>query len=140
MSAKLAFITARVAEHGIRLMCRLLHVSPSWLHAWRAAAPKRAARQAARDALAAKIRAIFAGSQRRYGAPRIHAELRNEGIRIARKTVAKLMKKSGFRPPRRARAVPRTTDSQHQFGIAPNLLNRNFHAVMPDRIWLADIS
>ncbi len=102
MSAKLAFIAARAAEHGIRLMCRLLHVSPSWFHAWRATAPKRAARQAAREALAEKIRATFENRQRRYGAPRIHAELCAEGIRIARKTVAKLMKKSGFRPPRRA--------------------------------------
>ena len=140
VSAKLAFIAARAAEHSIRLMCRLLHVSPSWFHCWRAAAPKRAARQAARDALAERIRVIFEGSQRRYGAPRIHAELRADGLRIARKTVAKLMKQNGFRPPRRARAVPRTTDSRHQLGIAPNLLKRNVHAVMPDRIWLADIS
>ncbi|WP_167620252.1 IS3 family transposase [Paracoccus ravus] len=81
MSAKLAFIAARAAEHGIRLMRRLLRVSPSWFHDWRAAAPKRAARQAARDVLAAKIRAIFEGSKRRYGAPRIHAELRAEGLR-----------------------------------------------------------
>ncbi len=50
------------------------------------------------------------------------------------------MKENGFRPPRRARAVPRTTDSRHQFGIAPNLLKRNFRATAADRIWLADIS
>ncbi len=91
MSAKLAFIAARAAEHGIRLMCRLLRVSPNWFHGWRAATPKRAACQAARDVLAAKIRSIFEGRKRCYGVPRIHAELRANGLRIAKKTVAKLM-------------------------------------------------
>ena len=109
MSAKLAFIAARAAKHGIRLMCRLLHVSPSWFHGWRAAALKRAARQAAREALAGKIRTIFEDRHRRYRAPRIHAELRAQGMRIARKTVAKLMKENGFKLPRRTRSVPSIT-------------------------------
>lgn len=140
MKAKLAFIAAHVAEHAVRLMCRLLSVSPSWFHAWRAAAPDRAARQAAQDTTAARIRTIFEDSRARYGAPRIHAELVAQGERIARKTVAKLMKQNGIRPPRRGRRVPRTTDSRHDLGIAPNLLARNFKVGTPDTIWLADIS
>ncbi|MEO0428069.1 MAG: IS3 family transposase [Pseudomonadota bacterium] len=84
MKAKLTFIAAHAAQHSIRLMCRVLSVSPSWFHAWRAAGPKRAAREAARDALAARIREIFEQSKRRYGAPRIHAELVAQGLRIAR--------------------------------------------------------
>ncbi len=112
MKAKLAFIAAHAAEHAIRLMCRVLSVSPSWFHAWRAAAPKRAARQAARDVLADKIRDIFEDSRRRYGAPRIHAELLAQDLRISRKTVAKIMKGNGIRRPRRRRRVPRTTDSR----------------------------
>ncbi|WP_370296526.1 IS3 family transposase, partial [Poseidonocella sp. HB161398] len=67
------------------------------------------------------IREIFETSHRRYGAPRIHAELRDRGIRVARKTVAKLMKDNGVHPPRRGHGVPRTTDSRHNLGIAPNL-------------------
>lgn len=76
----------------------------------------------------------------RYDAPRIHAELVAQGLRIARKTVAKIMWENGIRPPRRRRRVPQTTDSRHKLGIAPNLLKRDFHADAPDRVWLADIS
>jgi transposase InsO family protein len=140
MNAKLAFIVAHAEEHAVRLMCRVLSVSPSWFHAWRVAAPDRAVRQAARDAMVARIRAIFSESRARYGAPRIHAELVAQGERIARKTVAKLMKANDIRPPRRGRRVPRTTDSRHELGIAPNLLARNFEVATPDTVWLADIS
>ncbi len=140
MNAKLAFIAAHVAEHAVRLMCRVLSVSPSWFHAWRAATPDRAASRAAQDTMAARIRTIFEDSRARYGAPRIHAELVAQGERIARKTVARLMKQNGIRPPRRGRRVPRTTDSRHDLGIAPNLLARNFKVGTPDTVWLADIS
>ena len=140
MKDRLAFIAAHAAEHAVILMCRVLSVRTSWFHAWRAAAPERAARQVARQELLPRIRAIFETSRRRYGAPRIHAELRVQGIRVARKTVAKLMTDHGISPPRKGRRVPRTTDSRHDLGIAPNLLRRNFRAPGPDRIWLADIS
>ncbi|MBL3576473.1 hypothetical protein JMK10_20695 [Rhodovulum sulfidophilum] len=50
------------------------------------------------------------------------------------------MKDNDIRPPRKGRRFPRTTDSRHNFGIAPNLLRRNFKASEPDRIWLADVS
>lgn len=116
MNAKLAFIAAHAAEHAVRLMCRVLSVSPSWFHAWRAAAPDRAARQAAQDVMVA------------------------QGERIARKAVAGLMKQNDVRPLRRGRRVPRTTDSRHKLGIAPNLLARNFKVETPDAVWLADIS
>ncbi|NDK37176.1 DDE-type integrase/transposase/recombinase, partial [Rhodovulum sulfidophilum] len=68
------------------------------------------------------------------------ADLRDQGIRFARKTVVKLMKDHDIRPPRKGRRLPRTIDSRHNFGIAPNLLRRTFEASEPDRIWLADIS
>lgn len=134
---RLAFIAAHAAEPAVILMCRALSVSTSWFHAWRAAAPERAARQVARKELLPRIRAIFETSRRRYGAPRIHAELRDQGIQVARKTVAKLMTDHGISPRRKGRRVPRTTDSRHDLGIAPNLLRRNFRAPGPERIWLA---
>lgn len=140
MNAKLAFIAAHAAEHAVRLMRRVLSVSPSWFHAWRATAPDRAAHKAGRDAMAARIRAIFVESRARYGAPRIHAERVAQGERIARKTVARLMKENDMRPPRRGRRMPRTTDRRRKLGIAPNLLARNFKVATPDTVWLADIS
>ena len=83
---------------------------------------------------------ILEDSKQRYGAPRIHAELRDRGSRVSRKRVAKLMKQNGIHPPRRKRRMPVTTDSRHSFAIAPNLLSRNFKIMAPDTVWLADIS
>ncbi|MEM6356709.1 MAG: IS3 family transposase [Pseudomonadota bacterium] len=140
MRAKLAFVAAQAGTHSIRFLCRALGVARSWYHAWQHARPHRAERAARRAALVEEIRAIFEISKRRYGAPRIHAELRYRGHRLSKRTVAKLMKQNGIRPPRRRRKVPITTDSRHSDAIAPNLLERNFEAAAPDAIWLADIS
>lgn len=69
MNAKLAFIAAHMAEHAVRLMCRVLGVSRSWFHAWRRAAPTRAERATRREVLVAEVREIFEASRQRYGAP-----------------------------------------------------------------------
>ncbi|MEM1344780.1 MAG: IS3 family transposase [Pseudomonadota bacterium] len=87
-----------------------------------------------------RIRTLFEASKERYGAPRIHAELVAQGLRITRKTVARIMKENGIHPPRRRWRIPQTTDSRHTLGIAPNLQGRDFRAEAPDRVWLADIT
>lgn len=140
MSAKLAFIAAHMAEHAVRLLCRVLGVSRSWFHAWQRAAPTRAERAVRREVLVAEVREIFEASRQRYGAPRVHADLQARGRRISKRTVAKLMKQNGIRPPRGKRRVPITTDSRHAHAVAPNLLDRNFEIAVPDTVWLADIS
>ena len=140
MKTKHAFIAAHAPEHAIRFMCRVLGVAHSWFHARRRAAPKRAERVARRGRLGSEIREIFEQSKRCYGAPRIHAELKARGFRTSKRTVAKLMRENGIRPPRGRRRAPITTDSRHSHAIAPNLLDRNFEAVAPDAVWLADIS
>jgi len=140
MTAKLAFIAAHACDHAIRLLCRVPGVSRSWFHAWQGAAADRVARAARHDALIDEIRSIFEDSKQRHGAPCIHAELRDRDHQVSRKTVAKLMKQNGIRPPRRKRRMPVTKDSRHGYGIAPNLLDRNFAIAAPDRVWLADIS
>jgi putative transposase len=87
-----------------------------------------------------RVGAIFAASRRTYGSPRVHAELREEGVRIGRERVARLMREMGLSARRGRRRTPRTTDSRHDFPIAPNLLDQDFAAERPDAVWLADIS
>ena len=140
VKARLAFVAAQAGTHSIRFLCRVLGVARSWYHAWQRAAPHRAERAARRAALVEEIRAIFEANKRRYGAPRIHAELRDRGHHLSKRTVAKLMKENSIRPPRKKRKVPVTTDSRHSHAIAPNLLERNFKIAVPDAVWLADIS
>ena len=101
MTAKLAFISAHGSTYSIRLLCTVLGVARSWFHDWRAGNHAAAASSSAEADLVSQIRGIFQDSGERYGAPRIHAELRSQGIRIARKRVARLMRENRIRPPRR---------------------------------------
>jgi transposase InsO family protein len=140
MRTKFAFIAAHASEHAIRFMCRIIGVARSCYYAWQRAAPRRAERAAWRHSLGAEIEAIFLQSKRRYGAPRIHAELRAQGFRASKRTVARLMQEEGIRPLRGRRRVPITTDSRHSHAIAPNLLEQKFDVALPDTVWLADIS
>jgi putative transposase len=89
--------------------------------------------------MSARIGAIFAASRRTYGSPRVHAELRAQGVQVSRKRVERLMRTSGLGIQARRR-VPRTTNSRHDYPVAPNLLERRFAADHPDTVWLADIS
>ena len=81
------------AAYPITTMCRLLGVSSSGYHAWVKRQPSRRAETDA--ALTADIRAAHAASHDTYGAPRIHAELAGNGIRVGRKRVARLMRQAG---------------------------------------------
>ena len=141
-------IVAHADEHAVRLLCRVPGVARRRYRAWQRAAPHSAGRAARRAELVEEIRARFAAGKRRYGAPRIHAELRGRGHRLSKRAVAKVMTSrrdgreasNGIRPPRGKRKVPIATDSRHSHAIAPNLLDRNLEVAAPDTVWLADIS
>ena len=132
-----AVIRDSVAEFPIQFMCEVLGVSRSGYYAW--ARREESVRASADRALAGEIRAVHEGNHGRYGSPRVHAELRGRGRRVGRKRVARLMREMGLSA-RRKRRSRRTTDSAHSFPVAPNLLQRNFTAMAPDRIWLADLT
>jgi putative transposase len=121
-----------------RVMCDALGVSPSGFYPWRSR--PESARKIANRALLSDIRRVHAEHRGRYGAPRIHAELRAEGQSVSRKRVERMMRRHGIRAhaPRRYRAC--TTDSKHSLPVAANLLDRNFAAEKPDQVWLADIT
>jgi hypothetical protein len=80
---KYAAIAAHVGQFSVAFMCSELGVAPSGYYAWQARSPsKKSARDAA---LLAHVRAAFKASRRRYGSPRVHAELQAGGHRVARK-------------------------------------------------------
>jgi hypothetical protein len=85
MKAKLAFISAHGSTYSIRRLCSVLGVARSWFHDWQTGAPARSAESHVEAELVDQIRGIFQDSGQRYGAPRVHAELRAQGLRIARK-------------------------------------------------------
>src|SRR5205085_11612114 len=73
-----------------------------------------------------------------YGAPRVHAELAAQGIRVGRKRVARLMSQAGLAGVSRRKFV--TTTIKGESRQASDLVERNFAAEAPDRLWVADIT
>lgn len=134
---KFAFIEAEKAHHDVALLCRTLGVSRQGYYAWCTRAPSPRSQQDAQ--LETLIRCIHAGSRRTYGAPRVHDELRDHGIRVAKKRVARLMQRAQLVGRRRRRFV-RTTDSRHSYRAAPNLLRRDFRPDAANSVWAADIT
>src|SRR4051812_4257269 len=122
------------------MLCRVVGASVSGFYAWLRAIPSRQSRAEAEAELRGHIGRIFAAKRRAYGAPRIHAELRREGHRHARRRIERLMRDMGLQAQRGRRRRPQTTDSRHDLPVAPNLLGRSFVAERPDAVWLADIS
>jgi transposase InsO family protein len=122
----------------VRVMCAALSVSPSGYYAWRSR--PQSPREIANRALLGDIQRIHAHHRERYGAPRIHAELRAEGQTVSRKRIERVMRQQGIRArvPRRYRVC--TTDSKHSLPVAANLLDQDFAADRPNQVWLADIT
>ena len=131
------FIQAEKANHHVRTMCRLLGVSHSGFYAFCSRPPSR--RSVEDLELTEQILTIHAASRTTYGAPRIHASLRYEGYRCSKKRVARLMRKACIQGvPTRRRY--RTTRRARGVAPAPDLLERQFIAAAPDRVWVADIT
>jgi putative transposase len=137
---KFAFVAAERANHAVATLCRVVGASVSGFYAWLRAIPSRQNRAEAEAALRGHISRIFAAQRRVYGAPRIHAELRREGHRHARRRIERLMRDMGLQAQRGRRRKPETTTSRHDQPIAPNRLGRSFVAERPDAVGLADIS
>jgi putative transposase len=135
-----AFVAAERANHAVARLCQVIGASVSGFYAWLGAIPAVQNRAEAEAELRGHIGRIFTVRRRVYGAPRVHAELRHGGRRHSRRRVARLMREMGLAACRGRRPRPRTTDSRHDLPVAPNLLARDFAAVRPDTVWLADIS
>lgn len=89
--------------------------------------------------LTQEIKKIHQKSKGTYGAPRIHAELAEQGLHVGRKRVARLMCAANLRGVSRRKA-PRTTQRRPEAQPAPDLIQRNFTASRPNELWVADIT
>ena len=109
-------------EHPVALLCALLGVSRSGYYHWQTRRPT--PRQSEDEQLSTKIIAAHVRSRRNYGAPRLVAELREEGTAISKRRCARLMKAHALRGRKKHRRRPRTTDSDHAHAPAANLLGQ----------------
>ena len=131
------FIAAKKANYPISLMCRVLGVSRSGFHAWLRRHPSK--RWVDDVRLAELIHQIHSESQRSYGSPRVHAELRHRGVRVSRKRVERLMRRHGLSGLLRRRRG-KTTVRVPGVRPAPDLVRREFRPTGPNRLWVADLS
>jgi len=118
-------------------MCRALGVYPGGYYARIKRPPS--ARARADTELVTRIAEIHRRSRATYGAPRIHAELQQQGLRVGRKRVARLLRAAGLCGVSRRRWVT-TTVRDRDARPAPDLVNRNFVAPAPNCLWVADIT
>jgi putative transposase len=131
------FIEEHRTRWPVRLMCRVLEVSPGGYYDWRGRPPSPRARRL--EPLVEAIRAIHRDVKARYGSPRMHAELVATGHPCSRKTVAKLMRRHGIAAKTKRRFCA-TTDSNHDHPVAENILDRQFEPTAANRAWTADIT
>jgi len=130
-------IDAAKKEFPVQRLCKVLEVSQSGYFAWR---DRPASRRQREDlVLLAHVRSAFALSSGTSGSPRLTRQLQDAGLAVGRRRTARLMRENGLRA-RQPRRFKRTTDSQHAFPVAPNLLDQDFSAERPDEKWGADIS
>lgn len=124
-------------NYSVRLMCKMLCVSPSGYYDWRDRPPSKRAQENA--ILAAKIKAIFDEEHSRAGAKRIAKRVNLEGAKVSRHRVARIMRANGWRA-KAAKKFKATTNSNHKLPVAPNLLQQNFSANRPNEKWVSDIT
>jgi putative transposase len=121
----------------VETMCGALGVSVSGYYAWRQRQPSQ--REQADGRLLQGIQVAYQAGRGLYGSPRVHAFLRQQGVRCSRKRVARLMRQAGLHSRRRPKRRTRTTDSRHHRAVAPNLLQRDFSANAPNEKWVGDM-
>jgi putative transposase len=128
---------ANQADHAISTMARVLQVSESGYYAWRRRPASRRATQD--DELIPRIKAIHEMSDGTYGAPTIHAELREtDGLKIGIRRVGRLVRKASIRGVSRRRFCVTTTRDGSK--PSPDLVAQKFEADGPNKLWVADIT
>jgi putative transposase len=139
----IAFIDAHRGQFGVQPVCRVLTghgvvIAPSTYYAARKRPPPA---RAVRDArLTAEIKRVHKESGEVYGARKVWLQLHREHISCARCTVERLMRSAGLRGVRRGRRIRTTIPADRRAGWPPDLVNRDFHAAAPNRLWVADIT
>jgi len=130
-------IQAEAAKFPVQRMCALLGVSTSGYYDY--LVRRHQAPPSEHERLVAKIRAIHAACQGTYGSRRMHRELLADGEPVGRRLVRRLMRENGIVAVQ-TRRFRTTTDSNHNLGFAPNLLQQDFSTDAPDRVWVGDIT
>jgi putative transposase len=133
-----SFITEHQEQWGVEPICRELQVAPSNYYAALTRPPS--ARRRRDEALEVAIRRVWGEHRQVYGADKVWAQLKREGIPVARCTVERLMRDHGICGAKRRGKPWRTTKPDPAARRRPDLVDRDFTATGPNRLWVADIT
>lgn len=124
---------------GIEPMCRVLQIAPSTYHAAKRRPPSL---RASRDAeLRPEVLRVWEQNLAVYGVDKVWHHLNHEdGIPVARCTVERLMRDLGLQGCRRGRVFVRTTIGDETLDRPADLVERQFRAPAPNRLWVADLT
>jgi putative transposase len=136
----MSFVAAHRDRFGVEPVLRVLEIPVSTFYGWQAQQRDPCQRRSQDAWLLGKIRAVHGRSGGTYGAPRIHAQLRRDGIRTSRKRVERLMGQAGLQGAFLRKRWRCSTRQDPRATPAPDLVDRNFKASAPNRLWVADIS
>ncbi len=131
------FIQAEKATYPVEMLCRVMAVARSGFYAWCHRPVSRRGQQ--NQHLLAQIRGAHRDSDGNYGSPRIHRDLRAQGLRVSRHRVARLMRLHEIRGVCRRR-VPYRPHTASPAVVAANVLQRDFAASQPNEKWAGDIT
>jgi putative transposase len=134
---RFAFIAKHRSIWPVAWLCEALDVSRSGFHAWLNRSPSQRSRDD--EALSARMRASFLGSDRTYGARRVWRDILAEGFICGLHRIERLMRQNALKA-RRRRYLPPDTGERMVSAIAPNVLERQFHAPVPNKRWIADFT
>lgn len=137
-----AFIDAQREAHGVEPICRVLGIAPSayYVHRQRQADATRQSARAQRDAvLHDDIARIYDANHAVYGVRKVWRQLQRDGVTVARCTVERLMRAAGLQGVVRGHRV-RTTQPDDTATLSADLVQRQFSAVQPNQLWVADFT
>ncbi len=132
------FIDEHKHRWGVEPICRVLQVAPSTYYAATTRPPS--ARKQRDETLKEAIQRIWTEHFGVYGADKVWAQLRREGIRVARCTVERLMRTLGLRGVVRGKTSVRTTTPDEAAARPADLVKRQFRAAAPNALWVADLT
>jgi len=135
---RFAFVAKHRSIWPVAWLCKALDVSRSGFHAWLNRSPSKHSRYD--EALMTQMRTSFLASDRTYGARRVWHDILAEGFSCGLHRIERLMRKNAMKARPRRRSLPVDTGERIVNTIAPNVLDRQFHAAVPNRKWIADFT
>ena len=135
---RFAFVVKHRSIWPVAWLCEALDVSRSGFNAWLNRSPSKRTRE--NEGLLDVIRRSFLGSDRTYGARRVWRDVLAEGIDCGLHRIERLMKVNALKARPRRRYLPPDTGERAVSAIAPNVLDRQFHAPVPNTKWIADFT